>query len=498
MSGWPRRTPMSSTLPTTSSWSPASYARTNVHSTQARAPSSTGAPLPAGVQPTPVNLSPPEMAKSRPSASWSSVRMLTQNAPAAAMRGQLVEFFPGASATSGGSSDSDVNAWQVKPTGWPPCMAVTIVTPVTKWPRTSRKRPASSVAAPVASRSSPPASTASIPPLVASLIVPLVVLGLLSSARPRALRRSATAEVDGQSFLGGQHAVETARIGISPGLAQESIEVVVGVLGVVVEQGQLPRAGFGRDVHRVGDGGVSPRGLGPVLLLGVLGVVDHQVGAVAQLEHRRVDFVSVLGGLVIAHERHGAVAGLDTEPERRADVRHLPNPHLRRSDGNHIVGHFVELNRPPELFHFDREERGLHDPVDDVMQGAVVLGRAEHVHSASLAQQRRAERKADDVVPVQVRQERRDLDGIADAVALVEIVSERAQARAQVEDDRRLVADLHGHTCRVAPVAHVALADTRARAPDAEECYSQRTPPLLLTNSASGPAAGVASVSRAP
>ena len=55
-------------------------ARTS-HSTQARAPSSTGAPLAAGRHPTPVNLSPPETAKSRLSASWSSARMLTQNGP---------------------------------------------------------------------------------------------------------------------------------------------------------------------------------------------------------------------------------------------------------------------------------------------------------------------------------------------------------------------------------------------------------------------------------
>lgn len=84
--------------------------------------------------------------------------MLTQKAPALAMRGQLVEDFAGARATIGGSSESEVNAWHVKPTGAPSSMAVTTVTPVAKWPNTSRNRAWSKSTAPVARRS--PASEA--------------------------------------------------------------------------------------------------------------------------------------------------------------------------------------------------------------------------------------------------------------------------------------------------------------------------------------------------
>ena len=230
-------------------------------------------------------------------------------------------------------------------------------------------------------------------------------------------------------------------------------------------------------MHRVADGGVAPGGLGPVLLLGVLGVVDDQVGPVAQLEHRRVDLGAVVGSLVVAHEGHRGVPGLDAEAERGPDVGHLPDEHLGRSHGDHVVGHLVELDLALELFHLHREERGLHHPVDDVVEGTTVLGRAVDVHPAALAQQRRAEREADDVVPVQVGEEGRDLDGMAEAVALLERVPERAQAGAQVEDDRWLVADLDGHTGGVAAVAHVLLARARARAPHAEERDSQRTTP---------------------
>jgi hypothetical protein len=58
--------------------------------------------------------------------------MFTQKAPAWAIRGQLVDDFPGASATIGGSSDNEANDWQVKPTGIPSSTAVTTVTPVAK------------------------------------------------------------------------------------------------------------------------------------------------------------------------------------------------------------------------------------------------------------------------------------------------------------------------------------------------------------------------------
>ena len=93
-----------------------------------------------GVHSTPENLSPPETAKARHTASWCSPRMLTQNAPARAMRGQLVELLAGARITMGGSRERAAKDWQEKPTGSPSSVAVTMVMPVAKWPSTSRNR----------------------------------------------------------------------------------------------------------------------------------------------------------------------------------------------------------------------------------------------------------------------------------------------------------------------------------------------------------------------
>ena len=66
--------------------------------------------------------------------------MLTQKAPARAIRGQLVEVLAGARITMGGSSERAAKDWQEKPTGSPSSVAVTMVMPVAKWPSTSRNR----------------------------------------------------------------------------------------------------------------------------------------------------------------------------------------------------------------------------------------------------------------------------------------------------------------------------------------------------------------------
>ena len=47
-----------------------------------------------------------------------------------AIRGQLVDVRAGATATKGGSRESEMKLWQVNPTGSPPSMPVTMVTPV--------------------------------------------------------------------------------------------------------------------------------------------------------------------------------------------------------------------------------------------------------------------------------------------------------------------------------------------------------------------------------
>ncbi len=108
-------------------------------SIQAGTESSSGEPV-AGASPyaTPANLSAPLTANPRHSAPWSAPRTFTQNAPARAMRGQVVDVRATMKVTSGGFSESEAKDWQAKPVGPSVSRAVTTVTPLAKWPSTRR------------------------------------------------------------------------------------------------------------------------------------------------------------------------------------------------------------------------------------------------------------------------------------------------------------------------------------------------------------------------
>src|SRR5688500_18068777 len=100
-------------------------------SIQATTPSRSGEPDPAFFHDSSANLSPPLTANVRQIDSCSEPRMFTQKEPASSMRGQLDDDLSGRKATSGGSSETDVNDPTAIPAGCPSGgRAVTTATPV--------------------------------------------------------------------------------------------------------------------------------------------------------------------------------------------------------------------------------------------------------------------------------------------------------------------------------------------------------------------------------
>src|SRR4051794_29193139 len=107
----------------------------------------TGEPVPgAGSQETPANLSAPLLAIWLDSSAWSAARKLTQNLPERWIAGQALEVLAGMKSTSGGFRETDENDWQVSPTGAPPLIEVTTVTPEANRPSTSRNCRAAAIA----------------------------------------------------------------------------------------------------------------------------------------------------------------------------------------------------------------------------------------------------------------------------------------------------------------------------------------------------------------
>src|SRR3954454_16226016 len=97
------------------SWSPARCSASTAQSSQASAPSSTGAPLGEGVQDRPANLSPPLAASWTQTASCSWASTLTQSEAARRTLGQLVLVCATQKEISGGSRLTEVKELAAKP-----------------------------------------------------------------------------------------------------------------------------------------------------------------------------------------------------------------------------------------------------------------------------------------------------------------------------------------------------------------------------------------------
>ena len=195
---------------------------------------------------------------------------------------------------------------------------------------------------------------------------------------------SAMTEIDGQSFGSRRDGLQTRR---SRGLrrhAGETVEDLVGVVRIVVEQRQATGARLGRHVDGVADGGVAPVGLGLELLLGVLGVVDEQIGAVASSSTLASTWSvcrSEPGGRSrTPHWRRRPRCGSREWCPRgaRCRTRILAEPMAKSSSC-----HLVEVDGSVELLHLHGEERGDHHPVDHVVKGAADLGRSVDLHAAT-------------------------------------------------------------------------------------------------------------------
>ncbi len=161
-----------------------------------------------------------------------------------------------------------------------------------------------------------------------------------------------------------------------------------------------------RDVHRVGRRRVAPVRLGGELVVGVLAVVDQEVDALAQLEHRVGYDPAVERRLVIGHVGHGAALGLDPEAQRHPTVRDGPGHDLGLPDREVLRPDVDGDQLAPELLHVDGEHGRLHRRMQRVLQAALGLGRPVDGEPGSGIVQWSEERDPQDVVEVQMGQQR--------------------------------------------------------------------------------------------
>ena len=150
---------------------------------------------------------------------------------------------------------------------------------------------------------------------------------------------------------------------------QQTVDRVVVVGRVVVEQHGLCGSRGAADFDRVLERAVPPADATGVLLGRVLGVVDHDVGA---LQERDMAIVIAVrphvaapaeGGverLVVSDVAHGRAVAFEAVRERERRVVEVLRPHHDVVDLEHALDELVVADPPFELIDRDGEVRIAH------------------------------------------------------------------------------------------------------------------------------------------
>ena len=248
-------------------------------------------------------------------------------------------------------------------------------------------------------------------------------------------------------------------LAVGVGLVDELVDHIVAVGRVVVEQRERLHPALGGQPHRVLDRAMPPRRLHPELLGRVLGVVDQQVDAFAQLARTVGHLEHVDAGLlVVAQVGDRRPVPRDPVAARGADVRDQARHDVDVADPEGLVADPAEVDAAGERLERDRERRRAQAGTEHVTERAPVgLRRGVDVEVRPVAQEGREEREALDVVPVQMGQQARAAERLARPVRQAVV----AQAGTEVEQQRVVIGDVDRHARRVAAVARHLLAVAR-------------------------------------
>jgi len=156
---------------------------------------------------------------------------------------------------------------------------------------------------------------------------------------------------------------------------------------------------------------------------------------------------------VVADVGDGGPIPVDPVPHGRPTMWDGTNPHLGVADGQIILVGVVKLDLALQVAEMDGEVRRPHEVPEHVRQRPLLLDWPINIEASARAMNRREERQALYVVPMDVGDQRRALEGLGRLLG----VAETTQAGAEVEDDRWFILDLEGDAGSVAPVSPVSL-----------------------------------------
>src|SRR5436309_7306354 len=224
----------------------------------------------------------------------------------------------------------------------------------------------------------------------------------------------------------------------------------------MMEEDEAHHARRLRDVHRVLQGAVSPTDLAPVLLLGVLRVVDHEVGAAHERDVTLVARVlrnpawQAPERLVVGHVGERRPAARQPVPDRRPGVVQVLRLYAHLSDAEEALVELRVVDTAPQLAELDGEVRVLHLPGHRLLEAPLEAARRVDVQLGPGQERGDEEREALDVVPMGVADEEVESHRLGHRPNEVE--PEPADAGAAVEDDDGPVGGAYLGARRVAAV----------------------------------------------
>ena len=257
-----------------------------------------------------------------------------------------------------------------------------------------------------------------------------------------------------QTFMGHDHARQA--VGGDPGahdrgLARDVVHEGVEMAGIVMEDDE--RA----DVRRLGDThALLPGRMAPALVSGIFGVgvariINHDVGAAAQIDDGLVAAAFVVLGVGDVADRLAAM--LDAIAGGAVGMVQRRGAHRDRLAAGQVVARLElrEADRGLEDVERHRIDRRLHQVADDLLQrvGRLEMARPQP-HRIALVEQRRKESETRQVIEMGVG----EIDVDVERRLARELDAERTDAGAGVENQPPATSRDFEARC-VAAVAHV-------------------------------------------
>ena len=189
---------------------------------------------------------------------------------------------------------------------------------------------------------------------------------------------------------------------ILAGRANDPVNAVVGMIGIMVEKNEFPGPAFHHNIDCLAPMAMAPAALVRLIFLRkILGVVDQHVGALRQFPDVLIE--DDMSRFVVGRVNEHLPAGFEPEPKTALRVIEPHRFNQAVVKGNLTFFDVVELPVGRHLVHVDRKIRIGHLLFNGPLQASTAVGGVKEKMALTVGIERRKKRDSLNVVPVEMR-----------------------------------------------------------------------------------------------